>query len=270
MRAAALGLALAACASAAAEPPRRVASINLCTDALLFELADPAQIASVTHLSRDPTLSTHAAAARRFPVNHGRAEEFIGLAPDLILAGAGSATPTQALLKRLGFRVVALAPPTTLAEVVASVREVGDLLGQRPRADALAAALAALERPPPAAPASALILQPGGYVPGPDTLGPSLLALAGLTDHAPRLGLGGGGFVPLEALVLARPDIVVRGTGAGGRALADDFAAHPALAAARADGSGLAAVAVDDAAWACGSAALITAVTGLRAAVGAP
>lgn len=270
--AAALWLAFA-CATAGADAPRRVASINLCTDALLFELAAPGQIASVTELSRDPALSMHAAAARRVPVNRGRAEEFIGLAPDLILAGAGSATPTQDLLRRLGFHVVAIAPPASLDEVIAGVREVGALLGQTARAERLAQSLAALARPPaytpPVAPA-ALIVQPGGYVPGPDTLGPTLLALAGLADQAPRLGLGGGGFVPLEALVLARPAFMIRGDGTGGRALADDFGTHPALAAARADGGGLVPVTVNDAAWACGSGALVGAVHGLRAAVASP
>ena len=111
-------------------------------------------------------------------------------------------------------------------------------------------------------------MQPGGYVPGPDTLGPTLLALAGLTDFAPTLGLGAGGFVPLEALVLARPDFVVRGVSAGsGRALADDFHGHPALSVVRRARGGLVPVAVNDAAWACGSGALMGAVADLRAAV---
>lgn len=272
MRTAVLWLALICAVPAAAQPPvpRRVASINLCTDALLFELADAAQIASVTRLSRDPALSMHAALARHFPVNHGRAEEFIRHRPDLVLAGAGSAPMTQDLLRRLGLRVEVVPPPATLAEVVHTVRKVGELIGQRQRAEALAAALAALPASLPAAARrpTALIVQPGAYVPGPDTLGPSLLALAGLTDFAPALGLDAGGFVPLETLVLARPDYVVRGVSSGGgHALADDFHGHPALAAMRHARGGLVPVAVNDAAWACGSGALIGAVAALRTAV---
>jgi len=272
MRAAVLWLALACAVPATASPPapRRVASINLCTDALLFELADADQIASVTHLSRDPALSMHAEQARRFPVNHGRAEEFIELEPDLVLAGAGSAPLTQELLRRLGFRVEAVPPSATLADVLRTVREVGALLGQSQRAESVAAALAALESTTPVArdAPSALIVQPGGFVPGPDTLGSSLLALAGLRNFAPAIGLQAGGFVPLELLVLARPDFVVRGVSTGtGRALADDFGGHPALSAARRARGGLVPVPVNDAAWACGSSALIGAVAGLRAAV---
>lgn len=272
MRAAVLWLALLCAVPAAANPPapRRIASINLCTDALLFELADAGQIASVTHLSRDPALSMHAARARDFPVNHGRAEEFMRVRPDLVLAGAGSAPLTQHLLRQLGLRVETVPPPATLDDVVRTVRTVGDMIGQRQRAEALATALAALATTMPAAPRrpTALIVQPGGYVPGPDTLGPTLLALAGLTDFAPTLGLGAGGFVPLEALVLARPDFVVRGVSAGsGRALADDFHGHPALSVVRRARGGLVPVAVNDAAWACGSGALMGAVADLRAAV---
>ncbi len=272
MRAAVLWLALLCAVPAAANQPapRRIASINLCTDALLFELADPDQIASVTHLSRDPALSMHAAQARNVPVNHGRAEEFIRLRPDLVLAGAGSAPLTQDLLRRLGLRVEAVPPPATLIDVVHTVRSVGALIGQQRRAEALATALTALARPLPLTDRrpTALIVQPGGYVPGPDTLGPSLLALAGLADFAPTLGLGTVGFVPLEALVLARPDFVVRGVSSGvGRALADDFHGHPALAVTRRRRGGLVPVAVNDAAWACGSGALIGAVAELRAAV---
>jgi iron complex transport system substrate-binding protein len=272
MRAAVLWLALLGAVPAAADTaaPRRIASINLCTDALLFELADASQIASVTHLSRDPALSMHAAQARHFPVNHGRAEEFIRLRPDLVLAGGGSAPLTQDLLRRLGLRVEVVPPPATLDDVVRTVRTVGELIGQPQRAEALAAALAALSTsiPNPPRHATALIVQPGGYVPGPDTLGPSLLALAGLADFAPSLALEAGGFVPLEALVLARPDFVVRGLSTGaGRALADEFHGHQALAVVRAARGGLVPVAVNDAAWACGSGALMGAVADLRAAV---
>ncbi|MCC7121795.1 MAG: ABC transporter substrate-binding protein [Gammaproteobacteria bacterium] len=266
MHAAALLLALASLHCVAA--PARIASINLCTDALLFDLAAPAQIASVTALSRDPTLSTHAARARDVPVNHGRAEELLTLAPDLVLADGASAAATVALLRRLGLRVETLPMATNLSDVIALVQRAGDLIGAPARAAALAARLVALEASPPTAAPTALIVQPGGFVPGPDTLGPTLLALAGLRDLAPALGLDRGGFANVETLLLARPAVLVRGGEASaGRALADNFLNHPALVQARHAHGGMHPVAVSDAAWACGSASLIDAVTHLRAAL---
>ncbi|MGE3773202.1 MAG: ABC transporter substrate-binding protein [Gammaproteobacteria bacterium] len=266
MRAAALLLACASLACAAA--PARIASINLCTDALLFDLAESEQIASITALSRDPTLSVHAARARELPINHGSVEELLALAPDLVLADGASPPATVALLRRLGLRVETLPTVTTLSEVIALVRRAGDLIAAPARADALAERLAALATTPAPDAPRALIVQPGGYVPGPDTLGPTLLALAGLRDLAPALGLGRGGFASIEALVLARPDLIVRGRDATlGRAIADDFLNHPALAHARLAHGGMRTVPVSDAAWACGSASLIDAVRDLRAAL---
>ena len=260
------GLAIGAGPLAAA--PTRVASINLCADALLFDLAEPSQIASVTELSRDPVLSVHAERARALPVNRGRAEEIFALKPDLVLADAASATTTVALLRRLGLRVETLDAAATLPEVLRIVHRAGALLGQPARADALAARLAALATTPHATPRTALIVQPAGYVPGPDTLGPTLLALAGLRDLAPTLGLARGGFVTIEHLILARPAYLVHGSAApAGRALADDFLQHPALTRARQLHGGMRPVAISDAAWACGSDALRDAVLGLRAAV---
>ena len=49
--ASAISLALAGAAEAA---PRRVASLNLCTDELLLMLGEPGQIVSVTHLAQQP------------------------------------------------------------------------------------------------------------------------------------------------------------------------------------------------------------------------
>lgn len=259
-------LALTSLSSFAA--PTRIASINLCTDALLFDLADDERIVSVTALSRDPSLSMHAERARRVPVNRGRAEELLALAPDLVLADAGSSPATIALLRRLGLHVETLPTASTLPEVIALVTRAGNLIGADERAAALATRLAALAAlPSPTAP-TAVIVQPGGYVPGPETLGPSLLALAGLRDLAPTLGLGRGGFASIESLILTRPAFIVRGiTTDAGRAIADDFLTHPALTRARSQHGGLRTVAVNDAAWACGCAALIDAVHDLRAGV---
>ncbi len=71
--------------------PTRVASLNLCTDSLLFELVDDARIVSVTSLSRDPNQSPFAARAARLAVNHGAVEEVLAAAPDLVLTDQGAA-----------------------------------------------------------------------------------------------------------------------------------------------------------------------------------
>ncbi|MGB0498119.1 MAG: ABC transporter substrate-binding protein, partial [Rubricella sp.] len=68
----------------------RVVSINLCTDILVLQLADPGQIAALTFLATDPRSSILAEEAAGFPLIRGRAEEVFALDPDLVLAGAFS------------------------------------------------------------------------------------------------------------------------------------------------------------------------------------
>src|SRR5690606_9543877 len=85
----------------AGEPPRRVVSVNLCTDELAMLLAAPGQLVSVSHIAHDPLSNPMAAAARAYPANYGRAEEIWLLEPDLVLAGEFTAGPVVAMLRRL-------------------------------------------------------------------------------------------------------------------------------------------------------------------------
>lgn len=108
MRGAALGIlgaALLLVPLAAAEPPRRVVSANLCTDQLAMLIAAPGQLVSVSQVARDPVSSAMAAEAEGFAVNHGTAEEIFLLAPDLVLAGEYLRSDARLTLERLGLRV---------------------------------------------------------------------------------------------------------------------------------------------------------------------
>ena len=84
----AASLALAAPADAS---PRRVASLNLCTDELVLMIADPAQIASVTHLSQSPAETPLWRLARRHARNDGSLLSVAPLRPDLVVTMGGGA-----------------------------------------------------------------------------------------------------------------------------------------------------------------------------------
>src|SRR3712207_4435627 len=80
MRAFACALAISlALASPAGAAPRRVASLNLCTDELLLMLAAPEQIASVTHLAQQPAETPLWREARRYRRNDGSLVSVVGL-----------------------------------------------------------------------------------------------------------------------------------------------------------------------------------------------
>src|SRR5687768_16724460 len=70
-------------ASAAAVPPRRVVSLNLCADQLLLALADRDQILSLSPLVRDASISYLRANGAGLPVNAGKAEAVLFSGADL-------------------------------------------------------------------------------------------------------------------------------------------------------------------------------------------
>ena len=54
--------------------PKRIVSLNLCTDQLLLTLGLRSRIVSLTFLAADPSASAMAEAARGIATNRGRAE----------------------------------------------------------------------------------------------------------------------------------------------------------------------------------------------------
>jgi iron complex transport system substrate-binding protein len=261
-RAAALALALAA-GPAGADAPARVVSTNLCTDQLAMLVAAPGQLVSVSHVARDPVASAMAAEAAAWPVNHGTAEELFLLSPDLILAGAHDRPATRAVLDRLGLRVETFAIETGFADIRANVVRMGALLGREARAAELVAAMdAALAPPPPGPRPRAALLYANAYTSGAGTLADAVLAAAGLANVAAERGVTGMGLLPLEALVMEAPDLLVLGQDYDAPARAQETLRHPATRALAAERA-----AVADALWVCGTPRVAAAVAALRAAL---
>lgn len=233
VRSASLLAAAALAASCAPPAPSRpadaahptIVSLNPCLDAILVEVAHPAQVLALSHWSRDPGASSiPAGVAARYGVTGGTAEEVIAARPDLVLASIYIPRPTKAALERAGLRVATFGSPTSVAESLAQVREVAALAGRRSEGEALARRIAA---PPPAsqAPIDTLLWQPGEIVAGERTLIAELLREEGFASHAARRGLEQADAVRLET-VLADPPrlLLVAGDAPGQR--------HPALAKA--------------------------------------
>lgn len=209
--------------------PRRIVSLNLCTDQLVLALADRDAVRSVTWLARDPQLSVMAAEAAHIPVNHGLAEEIIPLAPDLVVAGAYTTRTTVALLKRLGASLVEVDVPPSVPAMYEQIRTVARVLGHSERGEAMVAAMEAaltaldppLEGPRPVA----AVYRLNNFTAGRGSLIDDLLTRAGLRNLAAELALTNYDQLPLDVLLLRQPDLLVLNT-------ADDVApslAHQAL-----------------------------------------
>jgi iron complex transport system substrate-binding protein len=214
LRCAAAGLAFALMLSAAvarADTPRRVVSFNVCADQLVVALADPQQIAGLSPYATDPMLSVVVEQAKKFRRLDWQAESTIPLEPDLVFTGPWDRSATRQMLRRFGIRVVQLDLVTDVASARAEIIRVAELLGQTERGARLAAELDAardrLAKIPRTPFSTALVIDQGRFTAGTSTIAAALLAEAGLR---PPKGAPAsiGGFVPLEKLLMIKPDLV--------------------------------------------------------------
>ena len=207
-----LVLAVLNAAPALADPPRRVVSFNQCGDQLVLALADPQQIAGVSPYATDPTLSAVAEKARAFPQLDWQAESTIALGPDLVLIGQNDRPVTKHILRAQGLRLYEIALISDLDAARRQIVDVAALLGHPERGAKLLADLDAARARLRAAPKpqfhTALLINRGSYTAGERSLAATLLEEAGLKPP-PGAPPGYGGYVPLERLLMLRPDVIV-------------------------------------------------------------
>jgi iron complex transport system substrate-binding protein len=164
-----------------------------------------------------------------------QAESTIALKPDLVLVGASDRPATRRILAAQGLRMVEVDLISGLDAARAQIGRFAALFGHPDRGEALIARLdAAAARLKAVAPphgATALVVERGGYTAGPQSLAAALVAQAGFRPPAggPR---GYGGFLPLERLLVLRPDVVfLKDPPARARDQGALYFTHPALQA---------------------------------------
>jgi iron complex transport system substrate-binding protein len=195
-----------------AEAPRRIVSFNLCADQLVVALADSDQIAGLSPYAQDRHLSVVAERARQFQTLDWSAEGTVALGPDLVLVGPNDRRETRRMLDDLKIPVIDVALVTDLAAARAQILALAARLGHPDRGEAMVrmldaarSRLAAVAR---ATTKTALVVERGGYVEGPQSLVAALLAEAGFRTPAGAPS-GYGGYMSLETLLVTRPDILV-------------------------------------------------------------
>jgi len=270
-RLAAEALALAALlplppAAAEEGAPRRVVSLNVCTDQLAMLIAGEGQLHSVSYMAQLPEASMLHEEAARYPVNHGLAEEVFLMQPDLVLTGTFTTRATTALLRRLGFRIEEFPPETSFDDVRENMLRLGRLLGRDARAAELVAALDRGLAGGAAGATGKLVAtySANSYTSGGGSLAGAVIEAAGLKNLGARLGIAGAGYLSLESLVLANPDLVaVDGREYDAPALAVENFVHPAFRRVAGDTK---LVNVPARSWLCGGPFNLEAVRILRAA----
>jgi iron complex transport system substrate-binding protein len=196
--------------------PTRVVSINACTDQLLFKLAGRDQIAALSVYAADPFYSIYAAEvqASGIPQIRGTAEEVLKLRPDLVFAGPWTNAATRERIKRLHIPLIELNPAASIAATVSAIKRMARVLGREKQGEALirqlrAALPARPHLPPGVRSISALQLQRRGFTSGAQTLTGELMHRFGLVNAAEQLGIRSTGAAPLEAVLKARPDVLI-------------------------------------------------------------
>jgi iron complex transport system substrate-binding protein len=200
-----------------------VVSLNLCTDALLVMLA-PEQVAALSPLARDQSLSPVASQAATLPWVRPEAEAVLRLHPDLVLAGRYGAQAAVAVLRTRGLRVVQVDEPTDFGAVAVEVAQVAAALGVPERGAAMVATMQArLAALHPTPGGRAIFWQARGFTAGPGSFGDAVLRAAGYENA------GTGRAVGVEAMLTHPPDVLVTEQAPAFPSLATDLLAHPAL-----------------------------------------
>ena len=226
--------ALAGARGALAEPPRRIVSLNLCTDQLLIDLVPRERIAAVSFLATDRTLSAYASRLQGLKQVRGTAEEVIALAPDLVIAGEYTTGPTVDLLRRLGVDLLVVPLASNFEGMRASLRLIAEAVGEKERGEAVISEFDERVRGArstvPGQP-TAVAYQVNSLTSGPGSMLDAALDAAGYRNIARDLKLGPAGRLPLEVLVASPPDLVVLANAPGDfKTVLGDNLRHPAFA----------------------------------------
>ncbi len=239
--------------------PQRVASLNLCTDELALLLASPGQLISVSRLGAEPNETPAAGRARGLARNRGRVTDIVALQPDLVLTSAGDASAATAA-RRLGFAVVNIVQPRTLADVSANIRQVARALDRVAAGEAVIARMLADLGPVPREMQTALMIGGGGQTIAADGLSAQWLRHAGLQQQQIARGQ-----VNLDQLLAKPPQVLVVSRYYPGQMSAhQDWLAHPAIAALPAN---VRRIETDGRVWTCGGPLVAAEVARLRALV---
>lgn len=262
-----VGFALAASIAGAsptlADTPRKVISMNLCTDQLAMMLAGPEQLHSVSYIALDPRASAMVQDAQGFVINHGLAEEIYLMQPDLVIAGAFSTRATVAMLRRLKIPVVVFDPAYSLSDVRDRILQMGDVLQRQDAAQDMVAEfdarLANLQTVTTDQP-SAVLYYANGYTSGDQSLAGQILVTAGFSNAAAERGYSSGMKIPLEVLAITDPETVITSQPYPGASRSEDVLSHPVVQILR---ETRAAASITDHDWICGTPHVLRAIDGL-------
>lgn len=237
-----------------------IVSLNLCTDELVMLVARPEQIRSVSYLSHAPAESLLWRQARRYRANDGSMLSAAAERPRLVVTMGSGGGDQRRLAAAVGAKLLVLPYPSTLNDVVAGVRIVGQASGNSARAERIVRGMQAVVRSAPPASTDALWIDGAGRTFSANGLGAAWLRLAGLGQRpVPGNKLG------LETMITAPPAVLVRSRYRSGQvSTATGWLRHPVARRVRAGRI----IETDGRRWTCMGPTLLPEIMRLRGLAG--
>ena len=184
-------------------PPQRVASLNLASDEILADILDPSRLVAVTALVDETGTSN---AVGRIPRTIARfpkvdIERLIALRPDLVVVSEYTDADVLRALQRSGLRVHRMTGLDSLAGFRRALLDLGETVGEKTKAEALArdfdARLAAIDARLKGASRPKVLYWASGFTAGSRTAFDALIACGGGENAAALKGISG--ITPLGA-----------------------------------------------------------------------
>ncbi len=189
-----------------------VISLNLCTDQLVFEVADFNQIISLTYLSSNEKLSSISSKVKTIKKNRGIIDEIIIDNPDIIFSSKGNFKLQTKILKKLNYKIVEIPIIKTFDDLRKQIRVISYNLHQTKKGEKIIKNIDYVlnkTQKNQKKQKSILVLNPNGYTSGTKTLLNEIILKAGHLNEAGNLGISGFGKLSLEKLAIANPDILI-------------------------------------------------------------
>ena len=243
-------------AAGAQASPRRVVSLNLCTDELLLLLAAPEQIASVTHLSQQEAETPLWRRARAYRRNDGSLLSVVEYRPDLVVTMGGGTRDRLGIARRLGMATLDLVFAQSLGDVAENVRRLAAALGRPEAGAAVIRRMTTLIESRPPLRIDTIWLSGGGRSVSATGLEAQWMALAGFRQRPLQ-----GDRVPLAMLIASPPAMLLRSDyRAGQYSNGQRWLTHPAARYA----ASVRTVPTDGRRWTCLGPLLIDEIERLR------
>lgn len=220
---------------AAAQPPQRVVTLNLCLDQMALRLAAPGQLVGVSHLAQDRHLSVLADQAAALAPVRDSVESILVLRPDLVILGKDTHATLKRLLRGAGIPILELPWAASIEEAETVIDQMSQALGREEAGRHLIADMRETRRQLTRTGTSlgrAIYLEANRGTSGKGSLMDELLRLAGYRNLAAELGIGSFGRVSLETVLAGQPDLLVFDVDSNAHpARATEYVGHHALLA---------------------------------------